>query len=295
MSGIRFLFLFIITYSSVACSHSKLQTNIQSTGSICGKVKTSTEWSYCFTPGSGSNANKLIYYFHGGGGDEKGWLRPSNYPEGIREHWKKTGIDAPSVISVSFGPMWLLASRSENPKSGLYEVFKNEVVPYVETNLMKIKVEERIAIGESMGGFNAGTFALRNTDLFNKIALLCPAVGAENQSSLSDINKYIQETGAEKSYAKFLFKIRDEYFSSWSAAYSESPIKLVDNLSRKGKLPKFFLSCGDKDQYGFFHGAEQFVNILKSKEIDVVWSPEAGGSHCSLNLIELNIFLNQTE
>lgn len=292
MMKLKYLFYLILASSSIAYAYIKYQSALSTTGSVCAKMKTSIEWQYCFTPGKGKNANKLIYYFHGGGGSEKSWLDPHNYPEGIREYWKSKNIDSPSVIAVSFGTMWLLANRSSNPKSGLYEVFQQEIVPFVESNLMKSKIEERIAIGESMGGFNAGTFSLRNVKLFTKIILLCPAVGMEDQAGFADLDSYIKETSADPSYAQFLFKTRDEYFSSWQEANAQSPLTLLGQLPVGANQPRFFLSCGDKDQYGFFEGAKQFVGLLQQKKMDVTWRPEIGEKHCSLDLDELNVFLN---
>lgn len=290
MKKFKYLILLVSASTSLAYTYKR---NVASIDSTCMHMKTSTDWSYCFTPGTGKNANKLIYYFHGGGGSAKSWLDSHNYPEGIRQYWKENAIDFPSVIAVSFGPMWLLANRSSNPKSGLYEVFQHEIVPFIESTLMKSKTKERIVIGESMGGFNAGTFALRNAKLFTKIALLCPALGLEDQASFSDIKSYIEATGADASYAHFLFKTRDEYFPSWQEAHAESPMALLNQLDSEVQSPRFFLSCGDKDQYGFFEGAKQFVDILRQKRMNVIWKAETGGKHCSLDLDELNKFLAQ--
>lgn len=53
---------------------------------------------------------------------------------------------------------------------------------------------------------------------------------------------------------------------------------VVRNLSDGINSPKLFLSCNDKDQYGFFHGAKQFVDILKQKKMDITWKLVGGNS-----------------
>jgi enterochelin esterase-like enzyme len=102
----------------------------------------------------GKSARKLILQFHGGGESEKTWFESTGLGEQVRQSWRNSGIQAPSIVSVSFGPMWLLSNRSLLPQSGLYEVFVNEIFPYIEKQLMNGRIDERILIGHSMGGFN---------------------------------------------------------------------------------------------------------------------------------------------
>lgn len=288
---IRYFLLFGLICSS--CTKNKLAENITKTNSACDTVKSSVEWKYCFTPGSGQKAGKLIYYFHGGDGSEKDWVDPNNYSEELRQDWKKTNSDAPSVISISFGKMWLLADRSVAAKSGLYEVVKNEIFPFVEKNILKFPVQERILLGESMGGFNAGTFALRNLDLFSKLALICPSLGSNSKDLARDADGYIKETGADSKYAKNLIEIRNEYFPSWELAYSQSPLTLIKNIPSRKNFPKIFISCGDHDQYGFFKGAADFVKLATEKGFNTTWKPVSNGKHCSLDVRALATFLIQ--
>ncbi|MFZ3231793.1 MAG: alpha/beta hydrolase-fold protein [Pseudobdellovibrio sp.] len=276
-----------------SCTKNKLAENITKTNSVCETVKTSVEWKYCFSPGSVPKAGKLIYYFHGGDGSETDWVDPNNYSEGLRQSWKKTKPEIPSVVSISFGKMWLLADRSSATKSGLYDVVKNEIIPFVEKNILKFPVQERILLGESMGGFNAGTFALRNLDLFSKLALICPSLGSNNKDLSHDVDGYIKETGADPKYAKNLIKIRDEYFPSWESAYAQSPLTLIKNIPSKKSYPKIFISCGDQDQYGFFKSSADFVKLATEKGFNTIWKPVSGGKHCSLDVEALSTFLIQ--
>lgn len=281
LAGLTFIFTLIFSH----------HINAQDFSPVCDTVKTSVAWNYCFSSGAGKNSHKLIIHFHGGGLNEKDWFSSNSYAEQIRQYWKENGIDAPSVVSISFGPMWLLSTQSSLPQSGLYEVFKNEVFPFIENKLMSSQANDRFFIGESMGAFNAGTFALQNTTLFSKVALLCPALGLESDELIKDINSYINLTGANPAYAQYLFKIRDQYFTSQKQANAVSPLTLIRNLSPNKNAPKFFLSCGDKDQYGFFYGANTFVKLAISRGFENVWNPIASGEHCSVDTDALAKFL----
>lgn len=258
---------------------------------ICKEVRSSVPWKYCFSAGVGKNAYKLILQFHGGGESEKTWFESNGYAEPIRQEWNRKGLDAPSVVAVSFGPMWLLSKRTTLPRSGLYDVFINEVFPYIEKQLMKGQVHDRIIIGHSMGGFNAGVFALQNIKLFSKVALLCPALGVEGDKASKDIDSYIKQTGAQMDYAQFIFKIRDEYFLSPEEEDAISPLTVIKTLVPGRSGPKFFLSCGDKDAYGFFYGASVFAKKAETQGFDVVWKPVPHGAHCSVELDALVNFL----
>jgi esterase/lipase superfamily enzyme len=269
--------------------HVMFQTILKKTKTICSTVKTSVEWKYCFTPGT--KKSSVLFYFHGGDGSETDWVDPSNYSEGLRQNWDKTKVNTPNVVSISFGKIWLLSERSSVVKSGLYEVVKNEIFPFVEKNLIKSAVQQRILLGESMGGFNAGTFALRNLDLFSKLALICPSLGSNDKDLGHDVDGYIKDSGADPNYAKNLIKIRDDYFPNWESAYSQSPLTLINNLPAGKKYLKVFISCGDQDQYGFFKSSEVFAKIAAEKGFNTTWKPVANGKHCSLDVDSLSTFL----
>ncbi|MBN8536709.1 MAG: hypothetical protein J0M15_06625 [Deltaproteobacteria bacterium] len=284
-SGI--VILFILGF--VICTHAGNRFFLSASDSnpICKEVKSSVLWKYCFSVGVGKSVRKLILQFHGGGESEKTWFESTGLGEQVRQSWRNSGIQAPSIVSVSFGPMWLLSKRSLLPQSGLYEVFVNEIFPYIEKQLMNGRIDERILIGHSMGGFNAGTLGLQNAPFFSKIALLCPALGNEG----SDIDSYIKKTGAWLPYARYLFKIRDQYFLSSTLETEVSPLTLIRRISPGKNGPKFFLSCGDKDQYGFYFGANTFIKLSKMKGFQVLWKPVANGQHCSVDTDALAKFL----
>lgn len=286
-----FAICFVLAFANSVQAVSVRTTSTTETTPVCNEVRTSLPWKYCFSAGVGKNAHKLILQFHGGGESEKTWFDPGGYAEPIRQTWKSKGLDAPSVVTISFGPMWVLSRKTSLPKSGLYEVFVNEIFPFIEKQLMSGQVAERIIVGDSMGGFNAGVFALKKIELFTKIALLCPALGVEGEEASKDIDSYIRQTGARMDHAQFIFKIRDEYFLSPEQQNALSPLTLVKTLVPEGKVPKFFLSCGDKDQFGFFHGAGTFVKNAKAQGFDVVWKPISNGSHCSVDMEALADFL----
>lgn len=284
------LFLMLVHHAHAGSNNDSMTTT---SSPICREVKSSVPWKYCFSPGVGTNAHKLILQFHGGGENEKSWFDPIGYAEPIRQAWKRKGLDAPSVVAVSFGQMWLLSKPSELPKSGLYDVFIDEVLPFIEKQLMKDQVSDRVVIGDSMGAFNAGVFALQNFKLVSKVALLCPALGTRVSEASKDRDSYVKETGAQKDYAQVVFDIRDDYFPSQEQENAISPINTIKTLVPEKNPPKFFLSCGDKDQFGFFYVADSFVKKAEAQGFNTVWRPVPNGEHCSFDVEGLANFLLQ--
>jgi len=92
-------------------------------------------------------------------------------PSQVRSEWAKNHERVPTVISVSFGPVWLLAEKNGSPYSGLLNAFTEKVMPMLEAQLGGLH-GRRLIVGESMGGFNTLQVALK-TRLFAKAAALC--------------------------------------------------------------------------------------------------------------------------
>lgn len=157
---------FLIVFSIQAFGDDVAFLSPNNSKPLCGQVDSSVPWKYCFSAGAGKNARRLILQFHGGGESENTWFNSEGIGDQVRRSWRSSGVDEPSVVSISFGPMWLLSRKSSLPQSGLYEVFVNEVVPYIEKQLMNGHIVERAIIGHSMGGFNAGTFGLESITVF---------------------------------------------------------------------------------------------------------------------------------
>ena len=129
--------------------------------------------------------------------------------------------------------------------------------------------------------------------IFGLVDLYLQQSGFSDEKSILDSESYIRQSGAQKSYADFLFKTKNEYYSSLDQVRAESPINLLNDVPNGSKEPEFYLSCGDKDEYGFFYGAEEFVKLAEKKGLSVIWKPEIGGKHCTADVDSLIPFLEK--
>lgn len=288
----KFHMVLPLLLSLLACSTqgSKQQAINSGDSNRCETVTTSRTWKYCVSESLSSNKTEVLYYFHGGGGSELSWDDSNNYTAEIKKYWNSNGHHPPVVVTVSFGDIWLLAQKNSSEQSGLYEVFKIEVIPYIESKVLGQKPVTRMLLGESMGSYNAAVLALRNPKMFRRAALLCPALDLFLPTSERDIENYAKQTGASLSYAKNAAQIASKFFDSPEAAQSNSPMFLI-NQSRTVDLP-LYVSCGRQDQYGFYFGAEKFVQIAQSKNANVVWMP-LEGKHCTADPDSVAKFLSQ--
>lgn len=248
----------------------------------CAKSTTSgVEWNYCITKTLGGDSSHVLYYLHGKGGDAREWV--DSY-KNIRDYWRQQGIAAPIVVAVSFGKEWLLAPKNLSPKSGLLPLFTGTIMPKLEdmvSDYLKSDIVKRSIIGTSMGGFNATQIFSRYPRMFNKAAFLCPAlVKVSPFDTLDKWLAYATRTGADIKKVEEMFVLSRIYFpleANWNEA---SQFNLGEQNFSQGANP-FYISCGDKDEYGFFEGATLFKNLAKSFGVNVLWDPIKNGTHCS--------------
>jgi S-formylglutathione hydrolase FrmB len=231
-------------------------------------------WDYCvYTPKQTNNAD-VLYYFHGLEGSEYEWEQSPNYNQ-IYQTW---GTSAPVVISISYGSLWLLAPVNTSAVSGLYPNFVNTALPTIETT-EKIKPAHRLLLGLSMGGFNAAQVYLNNPNLFSKVALACPALTTIGPYDGTDaVTAYITRTNATASYVYNALAISEEYFPTEADWLKAAPVSVASQVVNSS-YPPVYASGGLQDQYGFFEGAEAFVNAVNAKGGHATWTGIPGG-HC---------------
>jgi pimeloyl-ACP methyl ester carboxylesterase len=220
---------------------------------------------------------------------EKTWGETNYYPEMLRTYWKEQHWDAPRVIAVSFGPQWLLVDKNSSPMSGLLDLFMTRAIAFLEKKTGPVW-GRRLLVGESMGGFNASVVAFKKGKFFSKAAILCPAITKVTPFSTSqEIDDYIQRTGATRRLVEGIQKLSLAFFpdpQSWKAG---SPLELLASHSSQ-PLPILYMSCGLRDEYGFYEGVSFFVKESRKKGIGINWNPLYAG-HCGVDIKSLAQFL----
>ena len=145
---------------------------------------------YVGSPG----AKKLIYYFHGGGGNSFSWNDPETERLGELKSEILKRLDSKDHESVAFGfvslgPFWLLSS---NP-SPVHKDRSLDVANYHSLLLQLessrgFEIENRIAIGHSLGALNALELELSFSGTFSAMAFMGPAMFAFDPTGFTSAN-----------------------------------------------------------------------------------------------------------
>lgn len=232
---------------------------------------------FCYRNIETTNSDDIIYFFHGLEGSEETWFTQYFGTLMIQKWWKHWGY-RPRIVTVSFGPQWLLVDNSRYP---LLPLFVKGVLPLLESKVGGLRKGHRHLIGQSMGGFNAAEVSLKTAGIFNKVALLCPAIATVGPFDSSDkIEDYIRRTGASREKVQTMLQISRSVFIDQSDWTKHDPLLLLKKPQIKKS--RYFVSVGESDDYGFQEGAEEFVRISRHYKFQTRWIPVAGG-HCQFN------------
>ncbi len=238
------------------------------------------KFNYCIRDVDRQNTRDIVYYFHGLGGKADDWFRSLLLTVPIQINWHLKNYD-PIVITVSFGPEWALI---DNRRFKLRSYFKKVVIPTLEKKVGGLKDGERKLIGLSMGGFNALQVALKEPQLFTHVALLCPAISTLGPyDSKAEVKAYIRRTWAFPHLVDRMLRTSRKLFVDEQDWRDHDPLRLIKSYHPK-KKPKFFMSIGLRDSFGFQEGSKKFQKLSKSKgsSIPLTWVP-VPGPHCVFN------------
>lgn len=232
-------------------------------------------YTYCVHSVTPSVNADVVYYLHGANGDAESWANGDHF----REMYDTWGTQAPTVVSVSYGPHWLLAERNPSRYSGLLTHFVQTVIPSIERE-RALKPARRHLAGASMGGFNASQLYLKNPELFSKVALLCPALAEIGPfSGDAAIDAYVARTGANRGMLDNSLYLTRLFFPNRAAWASADPLPVAQARVKAG-YPDLLVTIGLQDDYGFFEGSSKFVDAVKAKGAKATYV-SVQGKHCS--------------
>jgi pimeloyl-ACP methyl ester carboxylesterase len=244
-----------------------------------------------------SKSKKLLFYFHGLNGNVNEWEEERGIPSLLRQQWHDTGVDAPIVVSISFGPAWILFEKNSAPESGLLPYFNQVAFPRVMAWLKQQTPNDfdpnLTLMGVSMGGLNATQVMLKGEQQFQRVALVCPALSNLNPfATKTEIRDYIKQTGANGELVEKTARGTKSFLDTPQSWEVENPFLNVQRLPLR--FEQIYLSASQQDDYGFWPGTVQFLTTLRQRltntPIQLTWRP-LSGPHCVSDIISLAEFL----
>lgn len=249
----------------------------------CGSAE---RMQYCvFRARAGTNGD-VVYQLHGRNLDEHVWNDDTYWTALVQAEWQRNKALPPTVVTVSYGPTWLLTPKGKQEDSGLLDDFIARL-PQIEG---KIGIpRRRILLGESMGGLNVLIAGLTHQEHFAKIASLCPGVyDVSPFAPVSEMRAALKRTGADPKIGIGVWLLARKYVAEDTEWKHISPIDLIGLA--KPPYPALYLSNGLYDAYGNFEGTQRLATIAAGKGIPVEWHPLYGG-HCAIDTASLARFL----
>jgi pimeloyl-ACP methyl ester carboxylesterase len=247
---------------------------------------TSGNLNYTIYRAENGVSDDIIYHLHGRNLDASVWNDDTYFTSLLQAYWQRSSIKPPTVVVVSYGPVWLLTPKNSKEESGLLDDFIARL-PEIESKAGKPR--HRILLGESMGGLNVLISGLSRPEMFSKVASLCPGVYLDSPfSDYATVRAAIKRTGADPKIAYGVTQLAQKYVSNNEEWNAVSPISLIERADQS--YPELYLSCGLYDKYGNFEGTEALANLAIKRGVKTTWRPLYGG-HCVVDVASLADFL----
>jgi pimeloyl-ACP methyl ester carboxylesterase len=249
----------------------------------CGAID---RLKYCVYRAQAPTSGDVVYHFHGRNLDERIWNDDTYWTSMVQSEWQRTGATPPVVVTLSYGPVWLLVPKGKTQESGLLDDF---IAKLPELDKKTGTPKRRILLGESMGGLNVLIAGLSHPERFAKLASLCPGVYSTSPfDSLSTIKQSLERTGADPKIGFGIWLMAKKYVADDTEWRRISPLSLIQQSHQR--YPSMYLSNGLYDAYGNFEGTQQLASEATRRGVPVEWHPLYGG-HCAIDASSLARFL----
>ncbi len=241
---------------------------------------------YCVYRAVGGVNGDIVYHLHGRGLDENIWNDDTYFTAMLQARWQDQGATPPTVVTLSYGPTWLLTPKGRAAKSGLLDDIMRRL-PAIEARIGAPR--RRMLLGESMGGLNVLIAGLSYPGQFAKVAALCPGVYVDSPfAKLPTLFAALRRTGADPKIAFGVRALAQTYVADEAEWRRISPMTLIDRATPA--YPKLYLSCGLYDAYGNFEGSERLARVARDHGVETEWAPLYGG-HCATDINAVGDFL----
>lgn len=256
----------------------------------CFNETSPAHWSYCINHVPESKNEDVLYYFHARNGNETWWNDRTYHTGKLYETWKELDKDAPTVVSISFGKLWLLTENPGDVEGGLFNILRGTVIPAIESKVSNLSGKRMIA-GISMGGLNTLMLSMKSKGFFNKAASMCaPLATVSPHDSFLNIIRYYIDSSASMRRAYMLWKFSKQFYPTQEIWERNDPIFLSRSFKPED-APEIYITCGAKDDWGCKKGSEIFVDNIEKAGGAIEWVRRPGG-HCDIDYRSLALFLN---
>lgn len=245
-------------------------------------------YKYCWHHGEGERKDEVMYHFHGVLADELNFIKNKAFVR-LQKLWIKDGRGRPQVISISYGPVWIMTSKNTRHLSGLLENWKSDTFIELETFLGIKNVTKRFLVGDSMGGHNVLKVFYKNTDVFDRVVALCPA--QLSNSPYSSMESVIQKLPQVESVWPMYFAAMGLMASFYDEGTwnKESPTYFNDEFLKH--IDKLRILLTENDMYGFTKTNLSWIDEIQKRGKKIEYKIEPG-LHCvPNNLTYVNDFL----
>jgi pimeloyl-ACP methyl ester carboxylesterase len=243
---------------------------------------------YCVNRAAGGVNGDVVYHLHGRNLEAEIWNDPSYFTAMVQAYWQSAGLVPPTVVSLSYGPVWLLAPKGQAEHSGLLDTIWPDITA-IEARVGKPR--RRLLMGESMGGLNSLVLGLSQPRHFDKVAALCPNVYLDSPfATLSKTREAMVRTGAEPRIIFGIWQLARRYVSNAQEWRRISPLALIEEDVVQEARPSLYLSAGLYDRYGLYEGTALLAQGSAQRGLSTEWHPIYGG-HCAIDVASLGEFL----
>ena len=247
----------------------------------CDVAPSPIPWRYCVHRSPGSTSRDLLVHFHGRRGTERWWNDATYYTAELYEHWASAGHQPPTVVSISFGPLWLLTGDIAAAFDDVFERARDEAATWAGHDF-----DRTLLVGESMGGYNALIAGL-DGDRFDRVAALCPPLSTRSPFGRGAFDR-VRESSPREAFMLLAFsRAFFEDDADWRTTDPLARITAGDPFE-----PNLHLSCGTEDPWGCEAGGQYIADILESRGQSPQWLLLPEG-HCAIDSKRLAAFLSE--
>jgi pimeloyl-ACP methyl ester carboxylesterase len=246
----------------------------------CGSESTPVPWTYCVHRSPGSDSRDLLVHVHGRRGTARWWNDTTYYTGTLYEHWHSSNAAPPTVVSISFGPLWVLLGDTATAFEPVLERATERAAVWAGHDF-----ERTMLVGESMGGYNALLAGLDHADRFDKVAALCPPLSTESPFGAAALDR-LGESSLREGFMLLAFS--RAFFEDDADWREHDPVARL--LGGETFQPSLHVSCGTRDPWGCTSGARAVTEALEAQG----QTPELtllDEGHCAVDEAKLAAFL----